>query len=190
MAFEQLYDFVQDLDIHVNRNDIKAKAIEITGVDDVKVVRAGLDISVCRGFWLTPTNREHHLVQQYGCHVAVTARGLNRCWDRFVTVKEIMHLFDDSEQRTGNPDQFEDLLSEFSSPMIQTSDQMISEIDAFWRALSVLCPERYRQEFAAQRAAQEIDNYEIALRLRIPEQYVPRLFEARYQRWLDKSGLA
>lgn len=190
MAFKDLYEHVQTMDIHINRNEIKAKAIEISGVDDVKVVRAGLDTQVCRGFWLTPTNEDHHLVKQYGCHVAVTARGLNRCWDRFVTVKEMMHLFDGEQQRTGNADQFEDLLSEFSSPMIQTSSQMVSEIDAFWRALSVLCPEKYRQEFFELKEKQSIDNYEIALRLRIPEQYVPRLFEARYQRWLNAAGLA
>ncbi len=187
MSFRDLYEFAQDQEIHVNRNIIKAKAIEISGVDDVKVVRSGLDVTICRGYWLTPSNTDHHLVKQLGCYVVVAARGLNRCWDRFVTVKEMMHLFDEENQKTGSPEQFDDLLSEFSSPMIQNSDQMVSEIASFWRAIAVLCPEKFRQEFRAQKEAQEIDNYEIALRLRIHEQYVPRLFEARYERWLEAN---
>ena len=187
MSFKELYDFAQTQDLRVNRNTIKAKAIEITGVDDVKFVRSGLDTSICRGFWLTPTNKDHHLVKQLGCHIAVSARDQNRCWDRFVTVKEMMHLFDSENEQTGTAALFDDLLSEFSSPMIETSDQMVSEIASFWRALAVLCPEKNRLEFARQKNESSIDNYEIALRLRIPEGYVPRLFEARYEAWLEKN---
>jgi hypothetical protein len=103
-----------------------------------------------------------------------------------VTVKEMMHLLDGEAGKTADAEQLRDSLPKFSSPS-DTSEQMKAEFDSFWRVVTVLCPERHRQEFVDQCAKQQIDNYEIALRLRIPEQYVPRLFEPRYERWLQAN---
>jgi len=187
VSFQDLYAFAQNQAVHVNRNAIKAECLRISDAEDIKFIRAGLDPSITRGYWLTPQNKDHHLVRQFGCHVVVSARGLNRCWERFVVVKEMMHLFDDEKQKTDDSEKFQSLLSEFASPMIVNSDQMVPEISSFWRALSVLCPERTRCDFQYQRKHKQIDDYEIALRLRIPAQYVPRLFEERYKKWLERN---
>jgi hypothetical protein len=48
-------------------------------------------------------------------------------------------------------------------------------------ALGVLCPEATRLAIQKRLVAKKIDHYAIAPELRIPEQYVPLLFEARYK---------
>ena len=63
---------------------------------------------------------------------------------------------------------------------------MNSEIACFWRAISILCPEETRLSFKAQRENDEIDDYTIALKLRIPELYVRRLFDDRYLELIEE----
>ncbi len=194
MPYSDLYDFAQTLEVYeagkqyVSRNFLRDKAISITGVDKIKHIRTGADLGVSRGFWLTPTNTEHRLVQQLGCHIIVTERGLNNCWDRFVYVKELTHIFDTGDGCTASPDAFDTLLGEFASqgPINERSPQWVSEATAVWRALALLCPEAKRQEFAAERAAVKIDDYEIALRLKIPLLHVPKLFSPTFDRMLGE----
>ncbi len=162
--------------------------IELTEAERINVVRADLDTDICRGYWLTPQNEGHALVNQLGNHIVVVARNNNQCWERFVVVKEMMHLFDTEEQKAKDADTFSRLLSEFSAPMSPATPQFNAEIDSFWQALAVLCPQKSRAEFRKELLAETTDPYEIALKLKIPESYVHRLFEARFDEWLDKHG--
>jgi hypothetical protein len=130
--------------------------------------------------YLTPKNEASPIVSNLGKHVIVTARGLNYCWERFVYVKELMHIFGVNSQATDTGDKFESLLNEFAASTNSISPQMQSEYDSFWMALGVLCPESIRKEYQKMKIAQEIDDYTIACNLRIPQQYVPRLFDSRY----------
>lgn len=186
MPYSELYDYAQTLSVPVSRNLLRDKAILLAGVPRVAHARAGMDLDVTRGLWLTPTNTDHHLVKQFGTHVIVTGRDLNKCWERMVYVKELMHLFDDDTGKASSVADFDSLLAEFASQgPIERSPQMTSEIVALWRALAILCPERLRLEFAAERAAVKVDDYEIALRLRIPQYHVPRLFSPTFERMLE-----
>ena len=58
---------------------------------------------------------------------------------------------------------------------------MVAEIEAFYKALAVLCPEKFRLQYQQDVARGIEDNYSIALKLRIPEQYVPNLFKPFYR---------
>lgn len=149
---------------------------------------SAMDISVCRGMYLSAQNTNNRFVQQHGNHVIVLARELkeNYCWSRFIFIKELMHLFDDPKEATDSGDAFDKLLSELSGPGTESSYQFQSELKCFWMALAAFCPEENRREFEKQRADGHIDNYGIALQLRIPEQYVPRLFENRYRVIIDQ----
>lgn len=188
MPYRDLYDFAQTVEVYetgkqyVSRNVLRDKAVSITGVNKIVHVRTGADLGVSRGLWLTPTNTEHQLVQQLGCHIIVTERGLNTCWDRFVYVKELTHIFDADEGRTASAEAFDNLLGEFASqgPINDRSLQWVSEATAVWRALALLCPEAKRREFAAERTDVKIDDYEIALRLKIPLFHVPKLFSPTF----------
>lgn len=150
-----------------------------------------MDIKVCRGMYLSAHNQTERIVQQLGCHVVVMPReGNNYCWERFVEVKEYMHVFDSVDEATDTGEEFDALLKEFtSSEDMRRSEQMNGEIKAFWRALAVLCPESYRQALIAERAEKgaQMSDYSVALRLRIPEQYAPTLFEPWYLDNLERA---
>ena len=115
MSFGQLYNYCQTLGVPVSRANIKAKACELTNTNSVKLFRDGLDAEAVRGFYISARNTSHPFVRQsQSSTVIVVARSLNECWERFVVVKELMHLFDDPLQSLGTPDEFEQLLAEFS----------------------------------------------------------------------------
>jgi len=188
MPFSDLYEFSQELDIKVRRKIIKEELIRLTGKNKIAMAVSGsLDPKICRGLYLS-IKSEHIWAQQHGCDVVVISRQIrdtNYCWDRFVTVKEMMHIFDSEVEACDTGDKFDTLIGEFCSGALpELSPQMTSEVKCFWRALSVLCPERKRLDFKTQVAAGKLNHYDVALKLRIPEQYVPQLLHERYDRIL------
>ena len=180
MSFSDLYDGCKGIELYVGRNEIRDRVLALTSIDKIRTVKTTLDISVCRGFLLRPQNIEHHLVRQLGLHVVVLARGMNRCWDRFVYVKEMMHLFDPPDEATDSGDKFDMVLSELTAGQ-GASVQMRAEVNCFWRALSALCPEKTRLQFKEQIVSNQITSYDVALQLKIPELYVPHLFTKQYE---------
>jgi hypothetical protein len=141
--------------------------------------------------YLSAQNTSAKFVQQVGSRVIVTARGLNYCWERFVFTKELMHAFDDPIQATDTGEVFDNQLQEITRPAGgRVSPQTTAEFLAFWMALGILCPEQQRLAYAEKLVAKQIDEYSIALELRIPELYVPLLFEPRYQPILHQLGVA
>lgn len=180
-SFAELYNYCQQFEPKISRKLIKEKALELTGTKKIAVVKSGLDVDHCRGLYLSATNTEARIVQQIGSDVIVLARDLNYCWERFVFTKELMHIFDQESETTSSPELFEGLLADLDmSSALERSQQMISEIKGFWMALACLCPEKHRQDFANQKAKGHLDDYGIALQLRIPQQYVPSLFAQNY----------
>lgn len=179
--FRQLHDHCQTLTPKISRNAIINKIKEITGVEKIRTVKVTLDTTVTRGFFLHASNVDHDLVKLTGFNVVAIARGLNECWERFVNVKEVMHLLDDDGDLVDTAEKFERLLNDFSSPTLDASTQTLSDIIGIWMALACLCPESSRLEFEALLQKGQIDNYGIALKLKIPEYYVPLLFRPEYQ---------
>lgn len=186
MSYKELYEFAQTQDTPISRKVLLPEVKRLSGINAIRTVKTGADTRVFRGLWLTPQNQEYRLVQQLGCHIILLARDLNYCWERFVYVKELMHVFDAENAKTNTPELFQSLIDEFGAANETPSDQMLSEFASFWRALGILCPEKQREQFERERTDLKIDDYEIALRLRIPQQYVPRLFEPRYKTWLAR----
>ncbi|HEY2710063.1 MAG TPA: hypothetical protein VGI95_18610 [Caulobacteraceae bacterium] len=141
--------------------------------------------------YLSVENTTARLVQQTGKTVVALAReGNNYCWERFIEVKEYMHAFDSVTEATDSGNDFDVQLRDLTTAgTVEPCDQMIGEIKAFWRAMGVLCPEHVRQELIAERAVrgQELSDYAIAFRLKIPELYVPNLFEPWYFENLAKT---
>jgi hypothetical protein len=186
MPYADLYAYSQTLEPKIKRNELKAKVLEITGSPGIAVMRTDLDVAACRGFYLSARNVNHRFVQQNGGCVIVLARvGLNHCWERFVFVKELMHIFDDPAQATDSGEVFEQVLKDIIPNAPSQTPQAHSEYMCFWMALGVLCPEKLRQEFAVERAAGRLDDYAIAVRLRVPQLYVGMLFEPRYKTILN-----
>lgn len=191
MSYGELYDYCQKQNPHISRDLIRDKVLQLTGVNRISVVKSAMEIEVCRGYFLSARNTDHQFVRQHGTHVIVLARGMNRCWDRFVYIKwdrfvyikELMHLFDQDAEKTGTAEEFDRQLTElFGGPLTpdNASPQIISENKAFWMALGALCPESARQECKGLIDKELIDEYGIALKLRIPQQYVNRLFQENF----------
>jgi len=187
MSFADLYHYCQGLEPKIDRNDIRAHAVDFAGNGPVRTMKTTMDPALCRGFYLSARNSHHRFVQQHGTNVIVLPReGLNYCWERFIFVKELMHLFDNPDQAADTGNKFEQMLTEILPGASEPSPATLSEFDAFWMALSVFCPEALRLEFAAARTAEQLDDYAIALRLRMPQQYVQRYFEPRYRPIIDR----
>lgn len=183
MTYRKLLEHCEPLTPAIGRGSIRAAVEELTG-KKIKIVKTTMDVKICRGMYLSAHNTEMRIVQQLGTDVVVLAReGNNTCWERFVEVKEYMHAFDSPDEATDTGDEFDALLKEFtSSENMKRSEQMNGEIKAFWRALAALCPESQRQILLAERAHRgaDLSDYAVALRLRIPELYVPNLFQPWY----------
>lgn len=183
--FRDLYDFCQDLEPKVKRNVIINKVKDLTGIADLKVIKQTLDVSKIRGFFLSAANQDSPLVRQAGRNLIVLARDQNNCWDRFVTIKELMHLFDTGAQKTSSGEQLMQLLSEFEVPKPLSSDPYASELASVWMALACLCPERYRLMFAEQIEKGHESPYGVALKLKIPERHVRNLIHPQYKSIID-----
>lgn len=187
MKYVDLYNFCQNLPPEISRASIRAEIKQKMGISFLMARVHALEPEFCRGFYVNARNSQHPLVASRGNHVVATAHKdkLGKgayCWERFITVKEMVHIFDDVSEATDSGDVFDRLLTEFALPNNQLSPQMHAEVACFWRALGLLCPENYRQQIAIERQARRIDDYGIAYKLKIPEQYVPRLFDSRYER--------
>lgn len=196
MGYSDLYAYCQGLLPPIGRNVIRDKVLELTGVPKIPWIRAEMDTTLYRGFYLCGDNadavpfsedRVASLLRQFGGRVVVVARGLSRSWERIVLVKEFMHLFDKPGQMTA-PEQLEGLLSDIMTGSTDPSPQFGSEIIAFWMAMGVLCPEPTRQQLLQERRGKtgDAEDLAISLKLRIPEQYVPLLFEQDYENRLKK----
>jgi hypothetical protein len=179
MAYSDLYEHCQTLSPRIKRNAIRDKVLALTGVERITHVRTTLDVAKTRGFYLSASNRDHRLVQQCGTHVVVTARGLEQNEERFIYIKELMHLFDRVDAATDSGDKFEVQLNEFA-PTKDRSPQGVAEIVCFYRALSCICPETHRKDYQSKREDGRIDDYAISLEVGLPLYYVPRLFSGGY----------
>jgi hypothetical protein len=85
----------------------------LTGVN-VTVVKDSVDITACRGYFISMEDSDSKFFKQLGgnVNVIVLARDLNYCWERLTYVKELMHLFDSQAEKTSSPELFVDLLGE------------------------------------------------------------------------------
>ena len=99
-----------------------------------------------------------------------------------------MHLLDGAESATDTGETFDRVLTEIGGSTVKQSAATNAEISAWWKALAVLCPERVRQDLLKEKELGHITDYGVALRLRIPEFYVPYLlskdFPARIEAFL------
>jgi len=179
--FKELYDFCQRLPCppSISRNLICGKVQEIMG-QHVKIVKHGLDTNVLRGLFLSGQSASRFVKQNGGNPVVVLARGMPEEWDRLVQVKEIMHLFDEDDEMTSSADQLEELLNSLTAPSRMMSPQVRTEFEAVYMALACYCPEPARQQFIKDIEAGHTEEYEVALKLRLPQQYVKTLLTPHF----------
>lgn len=107
-------------------------------------------------------------------------RNLNTCYRRWVWFKEMMHLFDTLEELVSDGEKFNRLLVEIAVDPLEPSAPLLSERNAKWKALLVLCPRFFREEAKAEIESGAAADFDIASRFMIPEPLVPSLISDAY----------
>ena len=126
---------------------------------------------------------QHCLVADYSI---ILATGLDRDEERFVTIKELMHLYFGPDgggiYATNSEITFENHMNEFfgGSAALDTS-QVKAEKQALWMAMSMLCPEQTRRDYQDSiKAGQAVE--EVAKELRAPVRTVKAFMSPQYER--------
>ena len=107
---------------------------------------------------------------------------LTRCWRRFVCCKELMHVFDTNPEKVDTRDKFFRLMKELETPPLfgDQSPMYASELRAQWMAVFCLVPERLRNKYKMHLNSGSIDEYSVALKLKIPLAYVKAISSEYY----------
>lgn len=141
-----------------------------------------MDTKLTAGYYLAPNSQDNHFSKMCGGKPCIVlARGLAPEWQRLITVKELMHVFDSGLQLVGSASDFVALLSEFEVPQLERSQPMESEVRSLYMALSLFCPEAQRQHLQRERDKGATTDVEIAKKLELPEAHVPYLFMPTYK---------
>ncbi len=176
MNFAQLYNHVNGL----TTDNISVKEVAnfvVAHHDDVGEVNfwpVELDPDISLGHIKYERDRSSPYDAEFSIANIRFDKCLNRCWRRFVCCKELMHVFDTADQRVDTRDRFVRLMGEFEAiPIpVDASPMFLSELWAEWKALIVLCPQRLREKYIAGWQNKTLSDFDIALKLKIPETVV------------------
>jgi hypothetical protein len=187
MHFKELYEKIAiQKKIPVLIDDI-ANIIKESGlVADIVYQRVDLDTNTLKGSYFTFKRIPKPYQSEYDVPLSIKITfdsKFNECWSRFVCCKELMHFFDSGAELVETETDFFKHLYEWTEQSLpDPSPAMKSEYTAFWRALAVLCPLSVRESYVRHYSLGKISNYDIALELKIPEQYVPTLMGQNFER--------
>lgn len=185
MPYIELYKRTQEQDLPISLDWLINDALELTWVEGIDCKRTdSLDSTVFRGCVIE--NPGHLFPNLTGNFIIITSTALNRCWERFVFMKELMHIYENSvATKTNSESKFDTQLYELAdlSTSQDRSPQMQSEIKAVWMALGITCPEADRIELRGKLEENDPDFTEkhVAEILKIPEYYIRLLMSPRYE---------
>jgi hypothetical protein len=191
MSFARLYEYVSQrrkYPVSVERV-LVPKILEVTPQDEVYFTSVELDTEISLGHikqyrvsgGLYDVNPKWVTDIRY-------ANTLNLCWKRFVCCKELMHVFDSEDEKSSNAERFQTLLNELEATPLreEASEMFYSENRTKWKALAVLCPMSVRDHILARRLAGDLpDTYDVALELRLPEDFVPTILSDKFPQVVD-----
>ena len=115
-------------------------------VGKIETWACSLDPEISLGHMEYEIERTSPYEEPYDVAVIRFDRSMNRCWQRLVCTKELMHIFDGRNARTNSREKFVRLLDELETAPVSAdaSDMFKAERNALWMALLVLCPEGLR----------------------------------------------
>jgi len=176
MSYSTLYNRVQSEKPKISTRWLRDQVIDLTEINSIIEQWTGVvDADSIRG-WYVEGPQGSPVVLKEKESLIVLARSLTKDWRRIVYTKELMHTFDAPDEKTDTPEKFDKLTERFGDPSADLNAMYRAEAKAFWRALAVLCPEKYRLEQQALFKANETSLDVVAARLRIPSQFVGDLF--------------
>ena len=185
MSYRELYERIQDNNGKISTKRIKDIVIEITEITAVKEQWTGLiDETKIRGFYIEgPLGPPVPLIQNEV--LIVLPRSLTKEWRRVVYAKELMHAFDEPDEKADTPKKFDLQIERVADPTAAMSPQYMAESKALWRALGVLCSAERRVEFRDAITRDTMSEAIVATLLRIPERFVGTLMREDFERVID-----
>jgi Zn-dependent peptidase ImmA (M78 family) len=127
----------------------------------------------------------HQLTANY---TIITANGLTPEEERFVAIKELMHIYFGPDgggiYATSSEIELENLINELFVGSLTKSKQTAAEAKALWMAMSVLTREKDRRE-AREAGVTPEKLAALAARWRLPERRASLLFSDRYVREVE-----
>ncbi len=189
MNFTDLYRFAESLEldeIPVGRLAAQVRANHPT-IGDVKFWACDLDPNISLGHMILELERSSPYDEPYILANIRFFKNLSRKWTRFVCCKELMHVFDNSLEKTSNKEKFLILMNELeNNPIAVDQSQMFqSERNAEWMALLTLCPLKSREKYIQLYKQRQITRTELSDSLGIPESYVGAIVSNSYVRTLE-----
>jgi len=186
MSYFELYQRVQTMpNARIKSSWIRDRVIEFTDLVKIKEQwTRHIDPEILRGFYiLGPQGAPIPLLENEG--LIVIAKDMPEAEQRIVRVKELMHAFDQFDERTDNPDKFKAQIDGFFSPTANASPQFVAEHKAYWMALGVLCPAELRFQFRQKLSDGETTIDLIGSTLKIPVRVVHDLIRDDFEHILE-----
>lgn len=189
MNFTDLYRFVNELELSATpfRSLSDRVVSDHPRIGEVLTYQCALESNFSLGHIKYETDRSSAYGEEYDVAVIRYDLSLNRCWTRIVCTKELMHVFDDSEERSNSPSKFLKLLRELETrPLPDDASEMYrSEYNCEWKAFLVLCPARLRAKHISRYKSDGSNDDEIANSLKIPSSVVSYIMSDYYNRALE-----
>ena len=185
MSYRELYERVQPGNGRVSTRQIKDIVKDVTGITAVKEVWTGvIDETKIRGFYIEgPVGPPVPLAANEV--LIVLPRSLTKDWRRVVYAKELMHAFDEPDEKADTRKKFDRQIERIADPTAAMSPQFLAEVKALWRALGVLCSESARAEFRSMIAERVMSDTMVAAQLRIPELFIGTLVREDFEDIID-----
>lgn len=103
---------------------------------------------------------------------------------RFALTKELMHVFDSEDEKTNSRERFVQLANEIQNqPLAEHASPMFtSELNTKWMAVIVLCPRHIRANYLEPYRQKQLEAFEVAETLNIPEWLVRYVMDPYYDR--------
>ncbi len=185
MSFRDLYNFCQALQAPISRKVLVPRVCDLAKCSEPLICADGkIDTARLRGYFVRPDSGDAKYARfcRPDRPVIVFARGQGEEWERFVVVKELMHLFDDPLETVSTAAEFDGLLEEFTAPATDgMSSAFRSENVCYWRALAVFCPEATRQELERDVKKDPAQLEQAAKQLKLPQEITINLFRSSFK---------
>ena len=188
MSFKQLYELVQlaprNNGARISTRWVREKAVELSPIKKfVEKWSSIIDDQSIRGFYIEGPLGPPIPIEANQALITISRKvSADRAWRRLVLTKELMHSFDEEDEKTDTPSKLEDLTHKFANPNARDTRQFGAEVKALYRALSVLCREDDRKEFADLLKSGQISLEVVSAKLTLPVAYLHLMFaESFYQ---------
>ncbi|MAF56830.1 hypothetical protein [Ponticaulis sp.] len=102
----------------------------------------------------------------------------------FVMTKELMHVFDNENERVGSAQSFKNLLRDAETrqaPGVELTPEFRSEYYAYWRALVILCPIEKRNELKLKVENLEASHFDVSEDFMIRTADVPAVLSDNFE---------